>query len=206
MKRGTKGVLGMKRFIAVLLCCAAGLIPSYGALASQQNGEVLERIKDEDIEIVIPQWEPIPIGSESVEVNTEHIIGVEQFIIIQEATREQIEDEERQGGIELVAQLIRCEAGNQPYEGKVAVGCTVWNRVESRKYPNTVYEVIFSGAYDVAKDGEFNHAGWEVTEEDYQAAREAYENRPYDVIYFRTGYYHSYGTPVCQIGDHYFSK
>ena len=28
---------------------------------------------------------------------------------------------------------------------------------------------------------------------------------PDDMIYFRSGYYHSFGTPYRQIGNHYFS-
>ena len=38
----------------------------------------------------------------------------------------------------LLAVLIYCEAGGEPYEGKVAVGAVVMNRVLSSVYPNTV--------------------------------------------------------------------
>ena len=44
----------------------------------------------------------------------------------------------------LMAALIQCEAGNQPYEGQVAVGAVVMNRVRSGAYPNTVKDVIFA--------------------------------------------------------------
>ena len=43
---------------------------------------------------------------------------------------------------DLLAALIYCEAGNQPYEGQVAVGAVVMNRVASSSFPNSVYEVI----------------------------------------------------------------
>lgn len=43
----------------------------------------------------------------------------------------------------LLANLIYCEAGNQPYEGQVAVGAVVINRVLSSVYPNTVSGVIY---------------------------------------------------------------
>ena len=44
--------------------------------------------------------------------------------------------------VELLGALIQCEAGNQPYEGKVAVGAVVMNRVRSGAYPDTIYGVI----------------------------------------------------------------
>jgi len=44
----------------------------------------------------------------------------------------------------LLGALIYCEAGNQPYEGKVAVGACVMNRVRSPFYPNTIYGVIYA--------------------------------------------------------------
>ena len=44
--------------------------------------------------------------------------------------------------LELLAALIYCEAGNQPYEGQVAVGAVVMNRVKSGSFPNSIYEVI----------------------------------------------------------------
>lgn len=44
---------------------------------------------------------------------------------------------------ELLACLIYCEAGNQPYEGQVAVGAVVINRMRSAAYPNTMVGVIY---------------------------------------------------------------
>lgn len=44
--------------------------------------------------------------------------------------------------LSLLAALIQAEAGNQPYEGKVAVGAVVMNRVKSGRYPSSILEVI----------------------------------------------------------------
>lgn len=44
----------------------------------------------------------------------------------------------------LLAALIQCEAGGDIYEGKVAVGAVVMNRVKSPAYPNTIKDVIFA--------------------------------------------------------------
>lgn len=43
----------------------------------------------------------------------------------------------------LLANLIYCEAGAEPYDGKVAVGAVVINRVLSSVYPDTVVGVIY---------------------------------------------------------------
>ena len=43
----------------------------------------------------------------------------------------------------LLANLIYCEAGGEPYEGQVAVGAVVINRVLSSVYPDTVTGVIY---------------------------------------------------------------
>ena len=48
-----------------------------------------------------------------------------------------------EGDKDLLACLIYCEAGNQPYEGQVAVGAVVVNRMRSAAYPNTMVGVIY---------------------------------------------------------------
>ena len=54
----------------------------------------------------------------------------------------------------LLGALIQCEAGGEPYEGMVAVGAVVMNRVRSAAYPSTVYDVIYaSGQFTPAKTG-----------------------------------------------------
>ena len=57
----------------------------------------------------------------------------------------------------ILAALIYCEAGNQPYEGQVAVGAVVMNRIKSSSFPNTLSGVVYqSGAFDAVKDGQVN--------------------------------------------------
>ena len=43
----------------------------------------------------------------------------------------------------LLANLIYCEAGGEPYEGQLAVGAVVINRVLSEKFPGSVVGVIY---------------------------------------------------------------
>ena len=44
----------------------------------------------------------------------------------------------------LLASIIYCEAGNQPYYGQVAVGLVIMNRVKSASFPNKLKEVIYA--------------------------------------------------------------
>ncbi|MDE6220534.1 MAG: cell wall hydrolase, partial [Lachnospiraceae bacterium] len=48
-----------------------------------------------------------------------------------------------EGDRKLMANIIYCEAGGEPYEGQVAVGAVVINRVLSSVYPNTVVGVVY---------------------------------------------------------------
>lgn len=43
----------------------------------------------------------------------------------------------------LLAAIIECEAGGEPYEGKLAVGHVVLNRVASNRFPGTILEVLY---------------------------------------------------------------
>lgn len=52
--------------------------------------------------------------------------------------------EENYSELQLMAALIWCEAGNQPYEGMIAVGAVVMNRVNHPSYPNTITGVIYA--------------------------------------------------------------
>lgn len=45
--------------------------------------------------------------------------------------------------VTLLAALIQCEAGNEPYEGQLAVGAVVMNRVRAGGYPGSVYDVVY---------------------------------------------------------------
>lgn len=57
----------------------------------------------------------------------------------------------------LLAALIHCEARGESYEGQVAVGAVVMNRVRSSAYPDTIHGVIYaSGQFTPAMSGAVN--------------------------------------------------
>lgn len=91
----------------------------------------------------------------------------------------------------LLANLIYCEAGGEPYEGQVAVGAVVINRVRSAVFPDTVTSVIYQKKqFAPVSDGHLALALAQnrATESCYRAADEAmagYSNVG-DCVYFRT--------------------
>lgn len=56
--------------------------------------------------------------------------------------------------VTLLAALIQAEGGNQPYEGQVAIGAVVMNRVRSGRYGGTIADVIYApGQFSVVSNG-----------------------------------------------------
>ena len=75
------------------------------------------------------------------------------------------------GDVDLLARLISAEARGEPYEGQVAVGAVVLNRVEHASFPNSISGVIYqSGAFSCLDDGQFDEP---VAESAYRAAQDA---------------------------------
>ena len=59
--------------------------------------------------------------------------------------------------LQLMARAINGEARGEPYEGQVAVGAVILNRVKDSKFPNTIAGVIYqSGAFTAVADGQIN--------------------------------------------------
>lgn len=94
--------------------------------------------------------------------------------------------------LKLLASIIFCEAGNQPYEGQVAVGAVVMNRVRSDAFPDTVREVIYQkGQFTPAGSGWLDRvvASEGYTDSALQAAKDALAgaNPIGDCLYFDQG-------------------
>lgn len=61
--------------------------------------------------------------------------------------------------VQLIARAINGEARGEPYEGQVAVGAVILNRVKSSKFPNSISGVIYQpGAFTAVSDGQINVA------------------------------------------------
>ncbi len=107
----------------------------------------------------------------------------------------------------LLANLIYCEAGGEPYSGQVAVGAVVMNRVLSSVFPNTVTGVIYqSRQFSPVASGRLALALAEgrATSSCYQAADEVMKGSTNvgSCVYFRTPV--DGVTPKYRIGGHIF--
>ena len=59
--------------------------------------------------------------------------------------------------IQLMARAINGEARGEPYEGQVAVGTVILNRVKDSKFPNSISGVIYQPrAFTAVSDGQIN--------------------------------------------------
>lgn len=78
--------------------------------------------------------------------------------------------------LKVLATIIWCESRGESYEGQLAVGSVVMNRVRSGSYPDTVYDVVFaSGQFSPVKTGSFQKAyerGSAVNTPSWKAAEE----------------------------------
>ena len=106
----------------------------------------------------------------------------------------------------LLANLIYCEAGGEPYAGKLAVGAVVINRLLSSVYPDTVTGVIYqrsqfspvgSGRLAIAlAEGRANQACYDAADEAMAGV-----SNVGDCVYFRTPIE---GLTGISIGGHIF--
>ena len=75
--------------------------------------------------------------------------------------------------LQLMARAINGEARGEPYEGQVAVGAVILNRVKSSQFPNTIAGVIYqSRAFTAVADGQIN-APIDENSTVYKAAQDA---------------------------------
>jgi len=131
--------------------------------------------KDDTVEAVVEEttddWVAIEFEGELGFISAEYVST--EFLVDSGETYEEIKERERKEQEEkakliqnlgavavgttddvLLGALVQCEAGNQCYEGKLAVAAVVMNRVRSAAYPNTIGGVIYaSGQFTPAGNG-----------------------------------------------------
>ncbi|MBQ3432518.1 MAG: spore cortex-lytic enzyme [Clostridia bacterium] len=113
--------------------------------------------------------------------------------------------------VALLAKVISAEARGEPYEGQVAVGAVVLNRVAHPSFPNSVSGVVYqSGAFSAVTDSNWSAA---VTDSAKRAAQDAING--WDPSGGAIYYYNPKKTSnqwirtrkvITVIGNHYFAK
>lgn len=132
------------------------------------------------------------VSSGTVTEAGESVAAKEVFAAAEEAANVGERAEYSDSTLKLLASIIFCEAGNQPYEGQVAVGAVVMNRVRSDAFPDTVREVIYQkGQFTPAGTGWLDRvvASEGYTDSALQAAKDALAgaNPIGDCLYFDQG-------------------
>lgn len=108
----------------------------------------------------------------------------------------------------LFSAIVEAESDRSDnFEGRVLIAMTIWNRVSSDRWPNTITGVISQGGqFQVYYEGTYKSVG--RTDLSDLAVIEAYDrieqgDAP-NVIYFNCIGYNYLGTPYCYEGGNYF--
>jgi N-acetylmuramoyl-L-alanine amidase len=113
--------------------------------------------------------------------------------------------------IELLAKIIHAEAGYEPFEGKLAVGNVIMNRVFDSQFPKTIFEVIYEPfQFSPATNGKMdkitpNEGSWIAAKQAWQG-----ENIVPGALYFfnpkvTQNSFFSSRKVVSNIGNHRFT-
>ena len=163
-------------------------------------------------------YKPIVQDSESTvvevpqkieKVNIEDSTPTTVIEVSEEDLAYQIEFEDYMGELELLANLVEAESGNQDLKGKRLVADVVLNRVESERFPNTITEVIYQDyQFSTVLDGALERASWHISDESFEAVRlealESEERLDEEVLFFTYGNYNPHCIPGYKYQDHYF--
>ena len=98
------------------------------------------------------------------------------------------------------------EAEGESEDGKRLVIDTILNRVEHAHYPDKVSEVVYQpNQFTSMWNGRVERCS--ITDEIRELVKEELQERKdHEVIFFTAGEYGRYGTPMFQVGNHYFSS
>lgn len=116
---------------------------SVNKLISNTQSQIASADKKlEDLEDKLKEWEELEKELEEQKAQED----LDKWEDIQNGMDEDfsnIDYDLQEGEAYLLAAIIQCEAEGEPYEGKIAVGNVVMNRVKSTHFPNTITGVIY---------------------------------------------------------------
>ena len=184
-------------FVVTVASCSS--IHYQRIIVNAETNKFEASILTESLELLGPKIE------EMIADEVETINIVEPIIEAEETVDEPIISVSNED-IELLALVTMAEAEGESEEGKRMVIDTILNRVDSERFDNTISEVIYApNQFTSMQNGRVNRCY--VADDIYQLVIEELTNRTnYDVLYFTAYQYGAYGTPMFQIGNHYFSK
>ena len=209
----------VKRVTSVLAICLATALMMGSAKMQSLDQSITEEIGDSSAENIVDIDEPLRQVRGTIIANPRVIVASaeeneepETEISDQEPETE-ISDQEpevtmSEEDIELIALVTMAEAEGECEDGKRLVIDTILNRVDSDSpyFPDTVKEVVYQkNQFTSMTNGRVDRCY--VKDDICQLVLEELECRTnYEVMYFTAGKYGEYGTPMFQVGNHYFSS
>ncbi|MGG1552850.1 spore cortex-lytic enzyme [Paenibacillus ferrarius] len=161
----------IKKLVLVALVASAGVsanavysVPSASAAVVLQQGAVNGDVWDVQYRLrTLGYYEPSidgkygPITAAAVRnfqtnygLNVDGIVGANTWDALRKFSVNQAE-------MDILAKVIYSEARGESFEGQVAVGAVVMNRLKSSQFANTIQGIVFEqGAFTAVSDGQYN--------------------------------------------------
>lgn len=175
--------------LSIVLC----LIVIFGATADPANETEIEVMhKQQEVVTSVIITEPLSVTSTTRKVE-EPIEEIWPYPI-------------SQNEIDLIALVTMAEAEGETELGKRLVIDTILNRMDDPHFPDTVYDVIYyPNAFSSMWNGRVDRC--QVMPEIVELVKEELlERTNYECVFFTAGGYSTYGVPMFQEDNHYFSS
>ncbi len=132
-------------------------------------------------------WVPLRAAARAFGYACSYDPAVPEAVLVRETEAVPCRDAEGEDAVFWLSRIIEAEAGAEPFEGKLAVGSVILNRVLSDEFPDTIWGVIFDDRNGVQFTPAENGSIWRDPGEDsVRAACVTLDNPPLwdDIEYF----------------------
>ena len=152
------------------------------------------------------------IFSKTINVDAEYAVKTEEKHLLENvmmfdrtasvSTEELVITEDKH----LLASVMLAEARGESELGQRLVVDCILNRLDSGYYGDTIEEVVMAkNQFESVSNGSYKEM--EVKASDIEIVLEEIDERTdVEIMHFRTKQYHTFGTPMYVVGNHYFSK
>lgn len=111
----------------------------------------------------------------------------------------------------MLSRMISAEARGEPYEGQVAVGAVILNRVNHPSFPNTISGVLYQpGAFSALMDGQYDQPIADISRRAAKDALNGWDPSGGAIYYYNpaksTNKWIFSRPTICTIGKHVFAK